>query len=120
MFLTNIFDELFDELFDEFFDEFFNDFFDNFFDDFFFLFSDIRRNSHGSSSKPKPKKDSRTQCDKCDLPGSNNNLVRCDECQRCYHFGCLIPPVTKSPKRPGWGWHCNECDPSDASDWHLD
>ena len=82
--------------------------------------SDIRRNSHGSSSKPKPKKDSRTECDKCDLPGQNNNLVRCDECQRCYHFGCLIPPVSKSPKRPGWGWHCNECDPSDASDWHLD
>ena len=21
----------------------------------------------------------------------------------------------------GWGWHCNECDPSDRdSDWHLD
>merc|ERR1719219_1326795 len=81
--------------------------------------SGARRNSsQGSSSKPK---DTRSKCDKCQLPGQNNNLVRCDECRNCYHFGCLIPPVTKSPKRPGWGWHCNECDPSDRdSDWHLD
>ena len=82
------------------------------------FFSGARRNSHGSSAKPK---DFRSKCDKCELPGQNSNLVRCDECQKCFHFGCLTPPLTKTPKRPGWGWHCNDCDPSDYnSDWHLD
>ena len=48
--------------------------------------------------------------------------VRCDECKKCYHFDCLVPPVKKSPKVAGWSWHCIDCDPSDAedSDWHLD
>lgn len=69
----------------------------------------------------KTSKDVRTQCDKCQESGDNTNLVRCDECKKCFHFRCLFPPVTKTPKRPGWGWHCNECDPSDRdSDWHLD
>lgn len=80
----------------------------------------IKTNGH-SQPAPKSTKDIRTSCDKCTEAGNNANLVRCDECRRCFHFGCLIPPVTKSPKRPGWGWHCNECDPSDRdSDWHLD
>lgn len=74
-----------------------------------------------SAAKKTSSRDVRTQCDKCQEPGDNYNLVRCDECKKCFHFRCLIPPVTKSPKRPGWGWHCNECDPSDRdSDWHLD
>ena len=67
------------------------------------------------------KGDKRTQCDKCSGPGSNANLVRCDECRKCYHFDCLVPPVKKSPKVAGWSWHCIDCDPSDVdSDWHLD
>nr|XP_040582724.1 PHD finger protein 14-like [Lepeophtheirus salmonis] len=66
-------------------------------------------------------KDVRTFCNKCEASGSNSNLVRCDECQKCYHFSCLFPPVKKTPKVAGYGWHCNECDPSDVdSDWHLD
>eukprot|EP00096_Caligus_rogercresseyi_P007469 TRINITY_DN25332_c0_g1_i1.p1 TRINITY_DN25332_c0_g1~~TRINITY_DN25332_c0_g1_i1.p1 ORF type:complete len:847 (-),score=233.61 TRINITY_DN25332_c0_g1_i1:526-3066(-) len=82
-----------------------------------------------SSFSPKAKKkrlsadsrDVRTFCNKCETSGSNGNLVRCDECKKCYHFSCLIPPVKKSPKVAGYGWHCNECDPSDVdSDWHLD
>eukprot|EP00095_Tigriopus_kingsejongensis_P007649 maker-scaffold116_size340332-snap-gene-0.24 protein:Tk07649 transcript:maker-scaffold116_size340332-snap-gene-0.24-mRNA-1 annotation:"phd finger protein 14-like" len=65
--------------------------------------------------------DSRTQCDKCGSPGENADLVRCDECKKCYHFGCLIPAVKKSPKVLGYSWHCSECDPSEVdSDWHLD
>jgi hypothetical protein len=73
-----------------------------------------------STPLPAPK-DVRRQCDKCETPGGNINLVRCDECKRCYHFGCLNPPLKKNPKVPGYGWHCNECDPSDRdSDWNLD
>ena len=63
-------------------------------------------------------KDFRTKCDKCHQPGDNQNLVRCDGCQQCFHFLCLIPPLKKSPKVPGYGWHCNDC--SADSDWNLD
>ena len=93
----------------------------------------IKTNGHHNTSptetptpavKKPPKgapKDVRTQCDKCLESGDNASLVRCDECKRCYHFGCLIPPMKKSPKVTGYGWHCNDCDPSDRdSDWHLD
>ena len=83
-----------------------------------------KRSSSSASAhqQPTPKpKDVRRQCDKCAESGDNANLVRCDECKRCFHFGCLIPPLNKSPKVRGYGWHCNECDPSDRdSDWHLD
>ena len=82
-----------------------------------------RRSSVSSGGKrlSTSNRDVRTQCDKCDGPGSNGNLVRCDECRRCYHFSCLIPPVKKSPKVAGYSWHCVDCDPSDRdSDWHLD
>lgn len=66
-------------------------------------------------------KDIRVSCDKCSEAGTNKNLVRCDECKKCYHFSCLIPPLKKSPKVAGYGWHCFDCDPSDQdSDWHLD
>lgn len=66
-------------------------------------------------------KDQRTHCDACDSNGENGNLVRCDECQRCFHFWCLDPPVKKSPKVAGYGWNCKDCSPSDVdSDWHLD
>ena len=66
-------------------------------------------------------KDVRTRCDVCAQEGSNENLVRCDVCKKCFHFSCLLPPVKKSPKVAGYSWHCNDCDPSDRdSDWHLD
>lgn len=39
---------------------------------------------------------------------------RCDECQLCYHFGCLDPPLKKSPKQTGYGWICQECDTSSS------
>ena len=89
----------------------------------------IKTNGHHSASETsamaasakRPPKDVRTKCVKCEDSGSNTSLVRCDECKRCFHFACLIPPLKKSPKVPGYGWHCNECDPSDQdSDWHLD
>ncbi|XP_046982478.1 PHD finger protein 14 isoform X2 [Schistocerca americana] len=56
-----------------------------------------------------------TRCDVCGGPGSNQNLVRCDECLKCFHFTCLDPPVKKSPKRRGYSWHCADCDPTEAS-----
>lgn len=38
--------------------------------------------------------------------------IRCDECQKCFHFGCLDPPLKKSPKMRGYSWHCADCDPT--------
>lgn len=40
--------------------------------------------------------------------------LRCDECLLCYHFGCLDPPLKKSPKQTGYGWICQECDTSSS------
>ncbi|KAK6182171.1 hypothetical protein SNE40_009912 [Patella caerulea] len=56
------------------------------------------------------------ECVVCSQPGETTNTVRCDECQLCYHFTCLNPPVKKSPKRRGYSWHCEACDPTDDSD----
>merc|ERR1719376_1095217 len=45
-----------------------------------------------TSSTPTPGKrggggkDPRTHCDVCRGDGTNANLVRCDECRRCFHF----------------------------------
>ena len=84
-------------------------------------------------------RDVRTKCDVCLGEGSNTNLVRyilltlkfiiflnifyffrCDECMKCYHFGCLNPPVKKTPKVSGWAWSCSNCAPSDEDKgWHL-
>ncbi|KAG8238985.1 hypothetical protein J437_LFUL005042 [Ladona fulva] len=55
-----------------------------------------------------------THCDVCFRPGSNVNLVRCDECLKCFHFTCLDPPLKKSPKHRGYSWHCADCDPTDT------
>ncbi|XP_058444735.1 PHD finger protein 14 [Malaya genurostris] len=55
-----------------------------------------------------------TMCDVCRTPGTPNNIVQCDECHKNYHFGCLDPPVKKSPKRRGYSWHCADCDPTDT------
>ncbi|XP_037091106.1 PHD finger protein 14-like [Pollicipes pollicipes] len=48
-------------------------------------------------------------CSNCGGPGDDRTLVRCDDCARTYHLSCLVPPVTKSPKRPGYGWLCGDC-----------
>ncbi|KPI91345.1 PHD finger protein 14 [Papilio xuthus] len=53
-----------------------------------------------------------THCDVCTQPGDPTNLVRCDECQRRYHFTCLEPPLNKNPKKRGYSWHCADCDPT--------
>uniref|UniRef100_A0A7N6BCA4 PHD finger protein 14 n=1 Tax=Anabas testudineus TaxID=64144 RepID=A0A7N6BCA4_ANATE len=69
------------------------------------------RRQRQSAMQKKPKADdTRTECTTCKGPGDNENLVRCDECQLCYHFGCLDPPLKKSPKQTGYGWICQECD----------
>jgi hypothetical protein len=91
----------------------------------------LEDDSDGAEEKAVPRKkrrsslkerDVRTMCDKCGQSGNNEDLVRCDECRRCYHFAaCLVPLRKKSPKVAGYSWHCNDCDPSEVdSDWHLD
>ncbi|CAG9807760.1 unnamed protein product [Chironomus riparius] len=52
-------------------------------------------------------------CDVCNAAGSSQNLVKCDDCQKNYHFQCLIPPLKKTPKKRGYSWHCADCDPTD-------
>uniref|UniRef100_A0AAG5DUX8 PHD finger protein 14 n=1 Tax=Anopheles atroparvus TaxID=41427 RepID=A0AAG5DUX8_ANOAO len=53
-------------------------------------------------------------CDVCQTHGTAANIVQCDECQKNYHFGCLDPPLKKTPKRRGYSWHCADCDPTDV------
>uniref|UniRef100_A0A672L7K0 PHD finger protein 14 n=1 Tax=Sinocyclocheilus grahami TaxID=75366 RepID=A0A672L7K0_SINGR len=73
------------------------------------------RRQRQSTLQKKPKADdTRTECTTCKGPGDNENLVRCDECRLCYHFGCLDPPLKKSPKQTGYGWICQECDTSSS------
>ncbi|KAE8596347.1 hypothetical protein XENTR_v10016065 [Xenopus tropicalis] len=70
-----------------------------------------RRRRQPMALHKKPKSDDlRTECAVCKGTGDNENLVRCDECTLCYHFGCLDPPLKKSPKQTGYGWICQECD----------
>ncbi|XP_038822113.1 PHD finger protein 14 [Salvelinus namaycush] len=79
-----------------------------------------RRQRQSAIQKKTPKADdTRTDCTSCKGPGDNENLVRCDECCLCYHFGCLDPPLKKSPKQTGYGWICQECDTSSSKqrDW---
>ncbi|XP_077052186.1 PHD finger protein 14 isoform X1 [Siphateles boraxobius] len=73
-----------------------------------------RRQRHSTLQKKPKADDTRTECTTCKSPGDNENLVRCDECQLCYHFGCLDPPLKKSPKQTGYGWICQECDTSSS------
>uniref|UniRef100_A0A3B4B9D1 PHD-type domain-containing protein n=1 Tax=Periophthalmus magnuspinnatus TaxID=409849 RepID=A0A3B4B9D1_9GOBI len=73
------------------------------------------RRQRQSALQKKPKADdTRTECTTCKGPGDNENLVRCDQCSLCYHFGCLDPPLKKSPKQTGYGWICQECDTSSS------
>ncbi|PVD35624.1 hypothetical protein C0Q70_02587 [Pomacea canaliculata] len=79
----------------------------------------------GKTLKPSPqvnpivrlkKEDTATMCVVCNKAGDITNTVRCDECLLSYHFGCLDPPVKKSPKVRGYTWHCEACDPTDQSE----
>ncbi|CAH1236421.1 unnamed protein product [Diabrotica balteata] len=51
-------------------------------------------------------------CDVCRGEGAPSNSVKCDECQKNYHFACLDPPLKKTPKIRGYSWHCADCDPT--------
>ncbi|KAF5303425.1 hypothetical protein FQA39_LY09969 [Lamprigera yunnana] len=62
---------------------------------------------------PTPAKKGNTlMCDVCSMEGNSTNVVSCDDCQKCYHFTCLDPPLKKSPKKRGYSWHCADCDPT--------
>ncbi|KAM9824713.1 PHD finger protein 14 [Neosynchiropus ocellatus] len=71
-----------------------------------------RRQRQPAVQKKTKVDDSRTECSTCKGAGDNESLVRCDQCFHCYHFGCLDPPVKKSPKQTGYGWICQDCDTS--------
>ncbi|XP_033099268.1 PHD finger protein 14-like [Anneissia japonica] len=64
----------------------------------------------GSSSKRPRLSDIKNNCANCSQEGNFTNLVRCDKCKSCYHFGCLTPPLKKSPKQRGYEWFCTDCD----------
>ncbi|XP_008194450.1 PHD finger protein 14 isoform X4 [Tribolium castaneum] len=51
-------------------------------------------------------------CDVCHTATVASTSVRCDDCQKTYHFTCLDPPLKKSPKKRGYSWHCADCDPT--------
>lgn len=53
-------------------------------------------------------------CSTCAQVGLKSNTVSCDECLKVFHFGCLDPPVKKTPKQRGYSWHCADCDSSDS------
>lgn len=75
-----------------------------------------RRRQPMALQKRLKSEDLRTECASCKGIGDNENLVRCDECKLCYHFGCLDPPLKKSPKQTGYGWICQECDSSSSKE----
>ncbi|XP_072226908.1 PHD finger protein 14 isoform X3 [Leuresthes tenuis] len=75
-----------------------------------------RRHRQPAVQKKPKADDTRTECTTCKGPGDNENLVRCDDCHLCYHFGCLDPPLKKSPKQTGYGWICQECDTSSSKE----
>ncbi|RWS27568.1 PHD finger protein 14-like isoform X3 [Leptotrombidium deliense] len=52
------------------------------------------------------------QCCKCKETSSVRHLVQCDACFTYIHFSCLNPPQKKSPKRRGYQWLCENCEPS--------
>ncbi|XP_028394581.1 PHD finger protein 14-like [Dendronephthya gigantea] len=77
--------------------------------------------------KPRPRKaravynkrkpdDVRSTCETCGKAGDNSNLVRCDECKNCFHFGCLDPPTKTNPKPKGYSWYCTDCDDTPEED----
>ncbi|RMX49498.1 hypothetical protein pdam_00024760, partial [Pocillopora damicornis] len=67
----------------------------------------VRRDPEGADKKKKPV-DVRTECSVC------------DNCQLCYHFHCLDPPVKANPKTRGYQWVCKECDESEGESEDMD
>uniref|UniRef100_A0A8D8SDC7 PHD finger protein 14 n=1 Tax=Cacopsylla melanoneura TaxID=428564 RepID=A0A8D8SDC7_9HEMI len=69
-------------------------------------------------SIPRPvvvrKEDPPSTCATCTELGLPAAMVKCDECLKSFHFGCLDPPVKKSPKVRGYSWHCADCDPTES------
>ncbi|XP_038220085.1 PHD finger protein 14 [Zerene cesonia] len=74
------------------------------------------RRGGGGAAAPPAAPTPLTHCDVCRQPGDHTDLVRCDECQKRYHFTCLEPPLNKNPKKRGYSWHCADCDPTDMED----
>ncbi|KAI8497288.1 PHD finger protein 14 [Branchiostoma belcheri] len=81
------------------------------------------REKEGETKEPEKRRerrvrdtDVRTECCVCWQTGDNACLVRCDDCQLCFHFACLDPPLTRSPKCFGYGWVCQNCDISEDED----
>ncbi|XP_067143642.1 PHD finger protein 14 isoform X2 [Centruroides vittatus] len=69
-----------------------------------------------SSLRKSTEKDLRSDCFRCKEVGDSTNIVRCDECKKCFHFQCLNPPVKKNPKQRGYTWYCEDCDSEESYD----
>lgn len=70
----------------------------------------------GKKQTPKSITDKPSQCVTCADSGSRKTMVQCDSCEQWYHFKCLNPPCTRTPKQRGYTWYCEACDVSDDSD----
>ncbi|KAJ8306915.1 hypothetical protein KUTeg_014999 [Tegillarca granosa] len=57
------------------------------------------------------------QCETCRKTHDQHMLVKCDNCKKHYHLGCLDPPLTRMPKKTAnMGWQCSECDQSSSDE----
>lgn len=73
-----------------------------------------RNDTHKCVKKVKPQAETFENCCVCNKSGDKSNLVKCDECKKCYHFQtCLDPPYNRTPKGKFWGWICEDCDESE-------
>ncbi|CAM9340690.1 unnamed protein product, partial [Ectocarpus fasciculatus] len=45
-------------------------------------------------------------CSACQCGDAENELILCDECNRCLHIRCLSPPLLEIPKED---WYCPDC-----------
>ncbi|KAK2145970.1 hypothetical protein LSH36_643g01030 [Paralvinella palmiformis] len=49
------------------------------------------------------------ECSVCLKRGETTSTVKCDGCSLNYHFQCLDPPQSKSPRYRGYAWFCTAC-----------
>ncbi|XP_022105583.1 PHD finger protein 14-like isoform X2 [Acanthaster planci] len=63
-----------------------------------------------------PVREAKGTCVKCNKEGDCNSIVRCDQCRKCYHLGCLDPPCKKYPKKFGYMWYCTDCDTGSSTE----
>lgn len=59
-------------------------------------------------------------CKICSSHEDKEMMVDCDNCGNYFHFKCLNPPVTRSPKiNKRWAWYCQKCNQKKDDQIHL-